>query len=319
MGLCASSGAAGEEANKNINRAIDSHRRRLDKEVKLLLLGAGESGKSTVAKQMKIIHLKGFTNEEKLAYKGSIYNNILTSMRNLVIASKELEIALSPNNSAAAEEVTKDDEYFSGQLSPEVVKCIKDLWADGGIKEAFTRSAEFQLNDCAGYYFDNIDRLVANDYVPTEQDILRCRARTTGIVEIEFEYNQHHFRIVDVGGQRSERKKWMHCFQDVTAVLFCVALSEYDLKLYEDHTVNRMHESLKVFREICNNKWFTDTAVVLFMNKKDTFAEKIAKIDLNVCFPEYTGGCNFDKVTSSSFFYEADLLNIITRSHVHAS
>jgi len=62
--------------------------------------------------------------------------------------------------------------------------------------------------------------------------------------------------MVDVGGQRSERKKWMHCFQDVTAVIFCVALSEYDLKLYEDDTTNRMHESLKLFKEICNSKWF---------------------------------------------------------------
>jgi len=101
-----------------------------------------------------------------------------------------------------------------------------------------------------------------------------------------------HFRIVDVGGQRSERKKWMHCFQDVTSVLFCVALSEYDLKLYEDDTTNRMTESLRVFKEIINNKWFRDTSIVLFLNKFDIFEEKIQKVDLNVCFPDYKGGKN---------------------------
>jgi len=42
--------------------------------------------------------------------------------------------------------------------------------------------------------------------------------------------------LFDVGGQRSERKKWIHCFEDVTAIIFCVAMSEYDQVLQEDET-----------------------------------------------------------------------------------
>ena len=42
--------------------------------------------------------------------------------------------------------------------------------------------------------------------------------------------------MFDVGGQRSERKKWIHCFEDVTAIIFCVAMSEYDQVLHEDET-----------------------------------------------------------------------------------
>ncbi len=63
----------------------------------------------------------------------------------------------------------------------------------------------------------------------------------------------------------------------------------YDLKLYEDETVNRMDESLKLFDEICNSKWFADVNIILFLNKSDIFAEKIKKVDLNVCFPDYKG------------------------------
>ncbi len=81
----------------------------------------------------------------------------------------------------------------------------------------------------------------------------------------------------------------MHCFQDVTAVIFCVALSEYDLKLQEDDETNRMHESVKLFKEICNSKWFVDTSMILFLNKKDLFEQKIQHVDLNICFPEYRG------------------------------
>lgn len=50
-----------------------------------------------------------------------------------------------------------------------------------------------------------------------------------------------------------------------------------------------MQESLKLFDSICNNKWFTDTSIILFLNKKDLFEEKIKKSSLTVCFPEYTG------------------------------
>lgn len=52
---------------------------------------------------------------------------------------------------------------------------------------------------------------------------------------------------------------------------------------------NRMQESLKLFDSICNNKWFTDTSIILFLNKKDLFEEKIKKSSLTICFPEYTG------------------------------
>ena len=71
-------------------------------------------------------------------------------------------------------------------------------------------------------------------------------------------------------------------------------MSEYDLKLFEDETVNRSEESLKLFDEICNSKWFGTTSIILFLNKKDLFEEKIKTTDLNVCFPEYTGGCDFE-------------------------
>ncbi|KAK3548647.1 hypothetical protein QTP70_015929 [Hemibagrus guttatus] len=105
-------------------------------------------------------------------------------------------------------------------------------------------------------------------------------------------------RLFDVGGQRSERKKWIHCFEDVTAIIFCVALSGYDQVLHEDETTNRMHESLKLFDSICNNKWFTNTSIILFLNKKDIFEEKIKKSPLTICFPEYTGPNTFLEAVS---------------------
>jgi len=284
-----------EELKKNdqINEDLKKERKRISAEIKLLLLGAGESGKSTVAKQMKIIHLDGFSKAERESYKSIIASNTIGSMRVLIAACRDMGFQLSPENKAPASRVS-DSSVFKGELNPSLGNDIKHLWSDNSIKQTFLRSSEFQLNDSAGYYFDNIDRIAQLDYVPTEQDLLRSRTKTTGIIETEFEVDKFRFRMVDVGGQRSERKKWMYCFQDVTAVIFCVALSEYDLKLYEDDTTNRMHESLKLFREICNTKWFLHTAMILFLNKRDLFADKITKVDLRTCFPEYTGGKSYE-------------------------
>lgn len=108
---------------------------------------------------------------------------------------------------------------------------------------------------------------------------------TTWALTLPFSSN----RMFDVGGQRSERKKWIHCFEGVTAIIFCVALSGYDLVLAEDEEMNRMIESMKLFDSICNSKWFVETSIILFLNKKDLFEEKIARSPLTICFPEYTG------------------------------
>merc|ERR1719242_2006817 len=84
-------------------------------------------------------------------------------------------------------------------------------------------------------------------------------------------------------------KKWIHCFESVTAVLFVAAISEYDQVLYEDENTNRMVESLNLFEEICNSRWFRDTSMILFLNKRDLFEDKIQNVSLSVCFENYDG------------------------------
>eukprot|EP00002_Diphylleia_rotans_P036018 TRINITY_DN78_c0_g1_i1.p1 TRINITY_DN78_c0_g1~~TRINITY_DN78_c0_g1_i1.p1 ORF type:complete len:352 (-),score=102.98 TRINITY_DN78_c0_g1_i1:352-1407(-) len=298
MGCCGGSDNSEDSSNsRNIDAQLKKEKAKLDSEVKLLLLGAGESGKSTIVKQMKIIHQEGYTAEERASFKEVIHSNTIQSMKSLISNAEKLGVKIeTPENEARALKIA--DLQSSGEAwSAEIGKDIQELWKDKGIKETFSRKSEFQLNDSAQYYFDNLDRINASSYVPDEQDVLRSRVRTTGIVEIQFNYGNLRFRLFDVGGQRNERKKWIHCFQGVTAVIFCVALSEYDQKLFEDESQNRMKESLLLFDEICNSRWFIDTSMILFLNKTDLFREKIQKTDLTVCFPSYKGGCDYDKAT----------------------
>ena len=90
------------------------------------------------------------------------------------------------------------------------------------------------------YFYEELERLFAADYMPNDQDILRCRRKTTRITETTFHLGPYTYRVMDVGGQRSERKKWLHCFEDVTTLVFVVAISGYDQCMIEDKdTVSR--------------------------------------------------------------------------------
>jgi guanine nucleotide-binding protein subunit alpha len=95
--------------------------------------------------------------------------------------------------------------------------------------------------------------------------------------------------MFDLGGQRSERKKWIHCFDKVTSILFIVAMSGYDQCLIEDRDSNQMQEALMLFNNVCNSPWFTKTSIILFLNKIDIFQEKIKTSPIADYFPDYTG------------------------------
>lgn len=130
---------------------------------------------------------------------------------------------------------------------------------------------------------------------------LHARLRTTGITETVFELKELTFRMMDVGGQRSERKKWIHCFEGVQCLLFMAALSGYDQCLVEDVNANQMHEALMLFESLVNGDWFKNKPIILFLNKIDLFREKIKKSPISAHFPDYTGG-DTDEEAAKNYF-----------------
>ena len=166
---------------------------------------------------------------------------------------------------------------------------MKALWEDPGIQKTWERRSEYQIVESMKYYFDALDRIMLPSYMATQQDILLSRVLTSGIVTERYEIDQSQFEMYDVGGQRNERKKWIHCFDDVTAVIFVAALSEYDQKLFEDANTNRMVEALNLFDEIANNRYFRGSSMILFLNKRDLFEGKIERVAIDTvdCFSDY--------------------------------
>ena len=289
-------GASSVEEYASIrSKRIDEELKKCNKEssaiVKILLLGSGESGKSTLVKQMRVIHGNGYTPGESKCFTSAIHSNTIQGLFSILLAMQKLQINFAERSigNDIKQLYTMTGNSCQSKITLELGEIMQRIWRDQGVQTCFSRSREYQLSDSAGYYLNLLSLTSGSGYVPTQQDVLKAQIHTTGINTSHFIYNDLRFDIYDVGGQRSERKKWLHCFEGVNAVIFCVALSEYDLVLREDESVNRMQESMKLFNSICNNKWFFKTPIILFLNKIDLFKEKIDNNPLAGYFPEYHG------------------------------
>ncbi|KAK4240371.1 carbohydrate phosphorylase-domain-containing protein [Achaetomium macrosporum] len=319
MGNCMS--ASGEESEQRrrsnkIDKELEEDSRKLRKECKILLLGSGESGKSTIVKQMKIIHLKGYSQEELASYRPTVYKNLLECAKALCSAMREFEIDPVLDENKVYCDFLLDyslDANPQARIDPRVGMAVQSVWNDPAKERLMERQTEFYLMDSAEYFFQEADRIVSPNYLPTEMDVLRARTKTTGIYETRFKMGQLSIHMFDVGGQRSERKKWIHCFENVTSIIFCVALSEYDQVLLEESSQNRMMESLLLFDSVVNSRWFIRTSIILFLNKVDIFKQKLGRSPLGSYFPDYSGGSDVNKAAK----YLLWRFNQVNRAHLN--
>nr|CAD2166018.1 unnamed protein product [Meloidogyne enterolobii] len=286
---------------RTIDEEIENEKLSFKKDVKntFVRYGGPESGKSTIFKQMKILHMNGFTDIDLLNYRYLVYSNLIQGINQLIEGAKLMEIEIS---SDVVEDVATITNYYQTthpaelELTPMLALHIRRVYKSEFIVKTLKKQHEIVLLDSAVYFLENLDRISENDYKPNHQDILRSRVPTTGICDIEFKYKNMSLRMVDVGGQRSEQRKWIHCFDNVNGVLFVAELSGYNQMLFDgEQTVNRLKYSLYLFKRIVNNKAFGKrTAIILFLNKVDIFKERLAIFPLEVCFRAYSGENEFD-------------------------
>ena len=194
---------------------------------KILLLGAGESGKSTVVKQVKLIWKVGggMSDREKSDYRNALRRNTIESIQVLIEASRTLNIALDDSSLTVAKEIS--ELQTDADIDQTLAKKISDLWNDKGIQTTYDRRSEFWSLDATPYYLSEVYRF-ASEFDVSEEDVLMARIRTTGIVVTQVPDPPYVYHVVDVGGQRSERRKWIHCFDNVNAIIFLEGLSGYN-------------------------------------------------------------------------------------------
>ncbi|CAK5264083.1 unnamed protein product [Mycena citricolor] len=336
MGGCLSSPVPGgievTDRERALHRAAEKQMKeakaRMEAQVKVLLLGSGDSGKSTILKQMRLIHKVPFSPQEKEHFRQLVFDNLTRGLKYLLDALPDMDLELPAVYTDVDEEGfvrgwaprRKSAEKHDGDADPDeegvlptqlaediaLVESAEDLgdgevfpsrfygalsrlWGEEVVRTGWKRGNEAAVPENLYYYFSHLDRLFDPNYLPNEQDIVRARARTIGITETTFSLRDHEMLMVDVGGQKSERRKWIHCFQDVTSILFLVSLSGYDQCLIEDRDANQMQDAMTIWDSICHSQWFKQTSIILFLNKDDLFERKIQTSDIKTYFPDFDG------------------------------
>eukprot|EP01155_Anaeramoeba_flamelloides_P017440 Anaeramoba_flamelloidesa567439_42.p1 GENE.a567439_42~~a567439_42.p1 ORF type:complete len:323 (-),score=62.80 a567439_42:49-1017(-) len=283
----------------------------LDKELRLLILGTGDSGKSTFVKQMQILFKNGFSKVEIQLYRDTIRRNLVSHTLKLIKAVEDFNLNLSRENTKLAQDfLLIEDEESKLELTEKKKNQIIQLWSDKAMKQVFERRSEFQIPDSAATFLDQVEEISSTGYVPTKDHILGCRIPTTGVKEVTFSTDDFTWRIIDVGGQRSERRKWIHHFADVDILIFVIALDSYSQKLFEEHSVNRMTECISVFEQTVNNEFFKKKDLVILLNKIDLFKEKLKKVKIKEAFPDYEGENDFEH---TSEYFKNKFLDIVNQ------
>ncbi|KAF5352854.1 hypothetical protein D9756_006129 [Leucocoprinus leucothites] len=175
-------------------------------------------------------------------------------------------------------------------------RAMQELWADPQVRQRL-REKRLRLEESSGFYLDEIHRITAKKYIPTDgksratlveiflsdmsggaslADVLKARLKTTGVVEHTFVVNVGHnkgtqWRIYDVGGARGQRQAWAPYFDDVNAIIFLAPISAFD----QDPRINRLEDSLLLWKSLVSNPLLARVNIILFLNKCDLLQAKL--------------------------------------------
>jgi guanine nucleotide-binding protein G(i) subunit alpha len=103
--------------------------------------------------------------------------------------------------------------------------------------------------------------------------------------------------MFDISNLRGERRKWIHRFENITNIMYCVDISQYDRRINEDSNETTLTESLALFESVINSRWFSRAPVILLLCNIGYFKEKLRSKPLGNYFPDYSGGSDFNKAS----------------------
>ncbi|KAJ7739355.1 G-protein alpha subunit [Mycena metata] len=177
----------------------------------------------------------------------------------------------------------KSDEPMPVDEPTEILTTLRDdivsLWEDPEVRELL-RIKGVRVEDRPGFFLSDTARIATRTYVPSDNDVVRARLRTLGVQEwrITLEQTDHfgaEWIIYDVGGSRSMRHAWLPYFDAVNAIIFLAPISCFDERLAEDPSVNRLEDTLMLWKAIVSSPLLGKISLIVFLNKCDLLKRKL--------------------------------------------
>jgi len=140
--------------HKEAEKSLKEAKQKLASQVKVLLLGSGDSGKSTILKQMRLIHRVPFSSQEVESFRQLIFNNLTHGLNYVLDSMEDMELEVSPENSEHIELIENASDLRDGEVfPPHFYEPLKLLWNDKGIQQAWDRGNEAALPENLAYFF----------------------------------------------------------------------------------------------------------------------------------------------------------------------
>eukprot|EP01084_Bolivina_argentea_P097930 176029_1 len=303
-----------------------------DKQIlKMMMIGSGSSGKSTIFKQVQTLYGKQLKSADRKVFVEHIHEQCIVQMKIVLdvideyidatnddddkeddndvqpglheFFGKNKQILKLSEPALQAKEIVECLHYTSHKLNDEIVSALKLLWQEPVVQKIYELRHITKVVHSSAFFWNKLDTINSDDYEPDDRDILSVRYRTTGTKESKYDLKNQkkEFSIIDVGGAKSERKKWIKCFNGLSAIIFVAGLSCYDEIMWEDWSTNMMTDQLKLFDDICSNELLQEIPIFLFLTHKDLFEIKIQTVPLQKCssFADYSGNSNSSEETTN--------------------
>lgn len=299
-----------KKRSESVSKILKEAKKKKDETTRILVLGTGGSGKSTIIKQIYYSQNRlQMSLEEEEEIRRLLIFNYVSSTRRLLRLAKDLGYTFKRVHRSYVRFLNKQNS-LKIDFKQAQVKNAQDLWQDENIQRAYSESKSPQNTTRVDlvnieYLTKNLRRFVMRAEL-TLDDVLRARQRTTGIHETEVKIQNRNLALLDVGGQKTERRKWFHIFQDsVDACIFVAALDAFLYPAEDPVYWNAMDESISVWKKLLLSNSFNDnTALIVFLNKKDLLRTPSALTKFALAYKRVFQGTEINYSVAAEFIKE---------------